>query len=902
MENSLMRKTFLALIVGVLAIAPIKLVADETPAATDTNVESANNMSAAETGSDSTPQPASEPTPPPPAPPAAQSAGQPNVTPAATPEQPAAASTNAPPNVDQAVREEILRREEAQTSARAWIEQGQKLYYEGKYEQAITNLEKAVKILPRAKVTEIDYNRATHALTDSYYRLADTAYRAGENAKAIQLAEKSLEYDPSNRPAENILVNAKKAEREAAWLAQHPPPPPPPPPPTETPEFQGKQDEIKKLFREGKLLMNSGQYDEAEKEFKQILVIDPYNVPANEFLTQLSELRETASQAGADAARANMIWQSTDAWVTPVSPPVEVPKPLPGGPLGPSIKTAEVQQKLNDIIFPELNFREAVVGDVVRFLSEESRKLDTPTHTGVNMVLSTGIAAGGGEAAAPPPPAPEGQPPQPQPTGVTVEAAPRISLNLRNTPMIDVLRYVTQLANLKYRIDSSAVVILPTNAPEGEMIIRTYHLNPGVFIPSMTVTTRTTTTTQQTSVSGGGGGGAAQAAALVQSGPSSVLPDTYIAVVGSNQVKQAFIDAGVEFPTNSAIYYYDRTSTIIVRNTPENIDNFERVLAVFNAFPSQIEIETKFIEVSQNDLDELAFQWHVGSYNSGDIVINGGNSPVIPETGFPNQDYSAQVGDLRSASSIGGNTIDALLAANGFGSVGAVNESVMTIRGILTNPQFQVVVQALSQKKSADLLSAPKVTTVSGNQAQIRVAQEFIYPTAYTAPTAVSSAGNVGSAGVATTPSTPSAFASRPVGVVFNVTPSVGADGYTINLTLIPQITDFLGFINYGSVVALSAGANVVTVPNDIKQPLFSTRDVMTSVEVWDGQTVVLGGLIRDDVQKIDDKIPFLGDLPAVGRLFRSKVTTRTKRNLLIFVTARLVDPAGNPIHGRSNP
>ena len=902
MENSLMRKTFLALIVGVLAIAPIKLVADETPAATDTNVESANNMSAAETGSDSTPQPASEPTPPPPAPPAAQSAGQPSATPAATPEQPAAASTNAPPNVDQAVREEILRREEAQTSARAWIEQGQKLYYEGKYEQAITNLEKAVKILPRAKVTEIDYNRATHALTDSYYRLADTAYRAGENAKAIQLAEKSLEYDPSNRPAENILVNAKKAEREAAWLAQHPPPPPPPPPPTETPEFQGKQDEIKKLFREGKLLMNSGQYDEAEKEFKQILVIDPYNVPANEFLTQLSELRETASQAGADAARANMIWQSTDAWVTPVSPPVEVPKPLPGGPLGPSIKTAEVQQKLNDIIFPELNFREAVVGDVVRFLSEESRKLDTPTHTGVNMVLSTGIAAGGGEAAAPPPPAPEGQPPQPQPTGVTVEAAPRISLNLRNTPMIDVLRYVTQLANLKYRIDSSAVVILPTNAPEGEMIIRTYHLNPGVFIPSMTVTTRTTTTTQQTSVSGGGGGGAAQAAALVQSGPSSVLPDTYIAVVGSNQVKQAFIDAGVEFPTNSAIYYYDRTSTIIVRNTPENIDNFERVLAVFNAFPSQIEIETKFIEVSQNDLDELAFQWHVGSYNSGDIVINGGNSPVIPETGFPNQDYSAQVGDLRSASSIGGNTIDALLAANGFGSVGAVNESVMTIRGILTNPQFQVVVQALSQKKSADLLSAPKVTTVSGNQAQIRVAQEFIYPTAYTAPTAVSSAGNVGSAGVATTPSTPSAFASRPVGVVFNVTPSVGADGYTINLTLIPQITDFLGFINYGSVVALSAGANVVTVPNDIKQPLFSTRDVMTSVEVWDGQTVVLGGLIRDDVQKIDDKIPFLGDLPAVGRLFRSKVTTRTKRNLLIFVTARLVDPAGNPIHGRSNP
>jgi general secretion pathway protein D len=66
---------------------------------------------------------------------------------------------------------------------------------------------------------------------------------------------------------------------------------------------------------------------------------------------------------------------------------------------------------------------------------------------------------------------------------------------------------------------------------------------------------------------------------------------------------------------------------------------------------------------------------------------------------------------------------------------------------------------------------------------------------------------------------------------------------------------------------------------------------------IWDGQTVVLGGLITENLQKIDDKVPFLGDIPMVGRLFRTKTTVRNKRNLLIFVTARLVDPAGNPIH-----
>ena len=88
-----------------------------------------------------------------------------------------------------------------------------------------------------------------------------------------------------------------------------------------------------------------------------------------------------------------------------------------------------------------------------------------------------------------------------------------------------------------------------------------------------------------------------------------------------------------------------------------------------------------------------------------------------------------------------------------------------------------------------------------------------------------------------------------------------------------------------------------MTVINDIKQPLFSTRALATSIVIWDGQTVVLGGLIREDVQKIDDKVPFLGDIPMFGRLFRSKTTLRTKRNLLIFVSARLIDPAGNPVH-----
>jgi general secretion pathway protein D len=81
-----------------------------------------------------------------------------------------------------------------------------------------------------------------------------------------------------------------------------------------------------------------------------------------------------------------------------------------------------------------------------------------------------------------------------------------------------------------------------------------------------------------------------------------------------------------------------------------------------------------------------------------------------------------------------------------------------------------------------------------------------------------------------------------------------------------------------------------------MNQPVFSVRRVESSVSIWDGQTVAMGGLIREDVQKVDDKVPFLGDIPLAGRLFRSSVDQKIKKNLIIFVTARLLDASGQPL------
>jgi general secretion pathway protein D len=249
----------------------------------------------------------------------------------------------------------------------------------------------------------------------------------------------------------------------------------------------------------------------------------------------------------------------------------------------------------------------------------------------------------------------------------------------------------------------------------------------------------------------------------------------------------------------------------------------------------------------------------------------------------------------------------------------AAAPGIFALAGVFTDPQFQVVIHALNQKKGVDLLSAPKVTTKSGQRAVIEIVREFRYPTQFQPPQIPQnfrggdslSTGLTGTGGAAVsaasfpvTPTTPTAFETRNTGVTLEVEPVVGPDGITIDLNLVPQVVEFEGFINYGSPIKTvqptmlgMTAQSVVLTDNVINQPIFSARKVTTSVSVWDGQTVVLGGLMREDVQKTEDRTPIIGDIPLVGRLFRTNVDQHIKRNLVIFVTARLINPGGQPVN-----
>ncbi len=130
----------------------------------------------------------------------------------------------------------------------------------------------------------------------------------------------------------------------------------------------------------------------------------------------------------------------------------------------------------------------------------------------------------------------------------------------------------------------------------------------------------------------------------------------------------------------------------------------------------------------------------------------------------------------------------------------------------------------------------------------------------------------------------------------------IDANDSIIELRFTPTIVEFEGFINYGSPItapatdALGNPVQIVITENRIEMPVFSVRSVKTGLTIYDGYTVAVGGLMREDVQSVEDKVPILGDLPFIGRLFQTKAENHIKSNLIIFVTAEIIDATGSRV------
>ncbi len=812
---------------------------------------------------------------------------------------------------------EVARRQDAVLQGQSALARGRIALAAKDFAKAHDEFRSAVNFLPDALTTAGDHDAAIDGFCESGVKLAEQRIAEGKYGEAEVIVRDVLSdrYAPNCRDAQTLLAQLS----EPGYFNK-----------TMGPKFIAKVEDVKKLLSDAEGYYNSGRYDLAFKKYEQVLNLDPYNVAARRGEERIDNTKTHYGEQAYNETRSRSLWQVQKGWEEPVRQYGQAVGPISDAFARDAGGTARITNKLNSIIIPKIEFRDASIREAIDFLRQQASANDPSTEgkRGVDIVLRT-TALGRAEAPAPPP-IQETAPPLPgaapdaaagiEPTPVPLPAAPsiapsdaRITITLNQIPLGEALRYIASQAGLKVKVEPYAVSVIPINEQSSDLFTKEYRVPPG-FISS-TVNVGSNSLNQGPTRVGATGTG----------------KDTQESTGGQQLVNRQtaldFLkDQGVPFPPGTSANFLPQSSRLIVRNTEENLELVDALVEQANvAGPKQVEIEAKFVEITQNNLKELGFDWLLGQFNvpgSNRVFGGGGTSgtgqainsndfPFVPPGGSPVGGFPVTGGNRSGQLAITANALDALL----FGIPGASSlaPGIFGLSGVFTDPQFQVVVRALNQKKGVDLLSAPRVTTKSGQRAVIEIVREFRYPTQFDPPkipdrTDASSISTTGITGASTgafpvTPTTPTGFETRNTGVTLEVEPVVGPDGVTIDLNLVPQVVEFEGFINYGSPIqsvsvnSLGISSSFVLTPNVINQPIFNSRKVTTSVSVWDGQTVVLGGLMREDVQKTEDRTPIIGDIPVVGRLFRTNTEQHIKRNLVIFVTARLVNPAGQPIN-----
>ncbi len=404
-----------------------------------------------------------------------------------------------------------------------------------------------------------------------------------------------------------------------------------------------------------------------------------------------------------------------------------------------------------------------------------------------------------------------------------------------------------------------------------------------------------------------GGGAGADANAKMGSGGLAYVASQTSAVTPSELARTFFTTLGVNLtdPVGKSVFFNDRLGLLFVRATEQDLDIIERAIEALNKVSPQVHIKTRFVEVQQGDNKALGFDWYLGQFNMGgnnSVVGQGGNGSFpagadILGSGAP---YSSLFNGGSTTPNVGSFFNSGLNSASS-GGTPAAGATTATITGILSNPQFQVVINALESRSGVEELAEPEVTTTSGRQTQMKAAHVVTVITGVDTTTAASNSNTNGILGGSSSPQTTFTFVTQAIetGPLLDVVPYVLSDGYTINLALIPSLTEFNGYdtlpANAISSASSFGGAQVAVSP--VVLPDFTVRQVVTTVNVWDNQTVVLGGLISSTVNSTKSKVPMLGDIPLLGQLFQSQSKTTDRKNLMIFVTATIVDPAGNRVH-----
>jgi len=868
---------------------------------------------------------------------------------------------------------------------------------------------------------EKERNLTIEGFTSTRLALAYNAAKAGEYKEADLQVKRLLKVDPNHVKAKNF--KRENDQRLANLVGRVP---------SEEALSHIGPDKTNKLtaaiaVQDGKLAFEMGHFDRAEAKLQEAIKLDPDNGPAYQYLNIIRESKYTRAHREKLLTDKDKLLEVEQYWEQPKSKlPISNPFAKTNRVYTGAGRQA-IYHKLDTIRINEIKFDGLPLGEVVKYLDEQTRLRD-PEKKGIAFVVNSHADSplsspgmGGIDPVT-------GQPQQAAQAAtepVDLNNVPvRINPALRDLRLADVLEIITSVAEkpLKYSVEEWGIMFRQRLPEATQLHSRWWRVNPNTFMEGLESVTGITPAVAQGGQGGGQGGGGGGGGQGGQGGQGGVFTIPRVEVSGGGGmgggmggsgitgvtrtnltaniqvvVRQFFMACGLNFPMTmmpgmggqggaggmggmgggmgmggmgggmgmggmpggmggmgggaggpypagvapweqdqKALFFNDRTGILFVRATLSDLDVIEKAIQILNVAPPQVEIEARFAEINQTDSKALGFDWLLGNtlMGGGRLGLSGGSAPSY--TGQPSAANPGSISPVDGSQILPGGVFPGTSAA-GLAAPGANDQlvtsglrnttadsgkipEVFSLTGILTDPQFKVVIRALEQRDGVDLLSAPKVTTLSGRQAHVEVSDVRTIATGLNNQGGGGGGGQGGGGGglgggtggvgnnvnqAAINLIIPGTV-SQPFGPVLDVVPYVSSDDETIQMTILPTITEFVGYDDPGpfvpQILGLTSGSSPISRTSVLPLPRLRVRMVTTSAIVWDGQTVALGGLIAEDNVKSRDKVPVLGDVPVLGRLFRSENSRTVKKNLMIFVTATIVDAGGKRVHDPENP
>ena len=722
---------------------------------------------------------------------------------------------------------------------------------DGKYADALSDLESIQKQLSKfngnlaqSKSAEVARNihRIKRVYSSEIMKKARDLAADKKYDEAIAEAQKAQLLTPEDKYIFNFLlecqnhVSAKKYKEETALDKL-------------SPKYLESRKEIDMNMREAKLMIRKNQLEAAIPKLERVLLVDPFNMEAVQVLSYVyKKLYNVGVQRGNESilgTNARNAWE----WSEPLSR-ITIAAGMSGtNQQGKTRKIgdSDLYKLLESIVVDNVPYAQSDVNSIIRFLNDQVK------DKGIAIISKL---------------APE-------------EGQRRVSLELGKTPLLDVIRYFSMASGLSYQFADNKVLFGKDEATK----TAEFPVRGDIIAFIIDQNTEKPTSSTMKDIEGGGGGdpaaeddvnaimgdGEAAAAAVSTTGRSAKkMP------VDSEALKSYFTKRWITFGKDSMISYNRSTERLRVSNTPENLRRLEALLRQLDALEQpMIMVEVKMVELTNTNLNELGFEW---AFSAGRDKGNGWVLGTTDPTRHGNE---------------GGEMFRVLNNLKIFPNFGE------KIFGSDTKVDLSLSINAVAQNRQAEVLASPRILSENNpsQPAMIKMVENTYFITEWEQPDMESEGFNIKLEG--DQPDWDDD--ARELGVTFTVKPSVNVDNYTITLSEIKpvfytHVRDYDNHLVYG-IYQTNGGKREPIVERifNLKMPEFSKREITTNITLYDGETVLIGGMVDNEVTTRKDKWPILGDIPFIGNFFRDQQYDIFNRTMLIFITARLMTPKGTP-------